>query len=182
VSNAYGLYADVVGPLEEREQQWRSVQKNVRHRLCILYRSKAEYDALKQRCLDPLPSQLLPKLTASLTRKFFFSLPAGSYLVSNDVWRRTKLVGPLSEREQQWRSIEREMRYHPCRVYENKAQHDLIMQRLQKSQSPAASPVAEDRKQDRQSCKGYSRSDGSEPNPPEPRHGQGCSGAAFMSH
>ena len=128
-SNVPG-YADEVGPLSQRQCQWKSVPEEVRYRLCNIYVSKAQREEFFRRWKAPLPTELSPTEIPSLTRKLLFSLPSGAYVVSDIVGAYSAEIAPASEREQQWRSVPKGARSRPCSVYNNEATYKGAMRRF----------------------------------------------------
>ena len=65
VSKQMGIYVMAMAPPSEREQQWRSVPKALRHRPCSVYENEAAYQAAKQKLREfwDQPLSAIPETT-----------------------------------------------------------------------------------------------------------------------
>ncbi len=135
LSNLVSFSTLKTAPQSEREAQWRSVPKGMRHRLCWVYKNNPPWGCLSEESDSVQPGTdeqssntqfngagsqvkrvpLVP--SRKLTKKYFLGLPEGTHVSSNMFPRDIIETGPMSERLAQWQNIPTDFRYRNCMAY-----------------------------------------------------------------
>lgn len=114
-SNVGGYYG-VVSPMTQRRNQWKSIPRGARQRLCAVYKTMAHYDAVMA-FYRKVTSEHLAKML--LTKNEFFDLAQGAYVFTGTSGKTVLICVTESEEERlkQWKAIPFGARGQVCNIF-----------------------------------------------------------------